>query len=155
MDCEFELQTAILNHYWKPFIFQKLVCSAASRLLQESFYPGTTLPCSISSFPGIYSIQELLCSAASRVFQETFYPGTTLLCSISSFPGIFLSSYYSARQHPVSSRNLPIQELFCSAASRLFQELLCSAASVYSRNIFHLGTVLLCSIPSITGIYSI
>jgi len=166
----------LLNHYWKPFIFQKLLCSAASRLLQESFYLGTTLPCSILFFPGIHSIQELLCSAASRLIQESFYPGTTLLCSIPSFPGLFLSRNYfalqhtvfsrnllypgtallcsilsfpgiflssncSAMQHPVFSRNPSIQELLCSAASRLFQES------------FYPVTALLSSMPSFPGIF--
>jgi len=100
-------------------------------------YPGSALLCSILSFPGIYSIHELLCSAAFCLFQESilsrncsalqhpvfsrnlFYPGTALICSIPSFPGIY-----------------SIQELLCSAASRLFQE------SFYPR------TALLCSILS-------
>ena len=76
--------------------------------------------------------------------RNLFYPGTALLCSIPSF-----SEIYS------------IQELLSSAASRLFQESIpsrnCSALQhpVFSWNLFYQGTVLLCSILSLPGIYSI
>jgi len=73
-----------------------------------------------------------------------FYPGTALLCSILSFPGIY-----------------SIQQLLCSAASCLFQESILSRNYsalqhlVFSRNLYHPGTALLCSILSFPGIYSI
>ena len=142
---------------------------------------------------GIYSIEELLCSALQHpVFSRNLdYPGAALLCSILSFPGIFLSRNCSAQHHPVFSRNLfnprtalicsilsfpgiyAIQELLCTAASRLFQKSRlsrnCSALQhpVFSRNLDYPGTALLCiilsfpgtallcSIPSFPGIYSI
>ena len=250
------------------YSIQEPLCSISSRLFQESFYPGTDLLCSILSFPGyilsknccalqlffflgIYSIQELLCSAASRLFQESiqsrncsalqhpvfsrnlfypetallyaasrlfqeyipsrncfalqhrlfsrnifhsrtvaqlcsipcfpgiylskncsdlqhlvfsrnlFYTGTAMLCNILSFPGIFLSRNCSPLQHPLFSGIYSIQELLCSAASCPFQESIlsrnCSALqhSVFFRNLFFSGTVLLCRIPSISGLYYI
>ena len=151
--------------------------------------------CSNPSFPGIFlsrnysalqhpvfsrnlSIQELLCYASYRLFQESFSPGTALLCSIPYFPGIFLFRNLSALQHPVFSRNLSIQELLCSTASRLFQEsilyrncyalqhsvfsrnisiqeLLYSAASSLFQDLFYPRNALLFSNPSFSGIYSI
>ena len=110
----------------------------------------------------MYSIQDLICSAPSRLSHKCilsriysaqhhpvfpineFYLGSNLLSSIMSFPKIIY-----------------IQELLCSAASRLFQKSIisrnCSAQqhNVFSRNLLYPGTALLCSIMSFLGIYSI
>ena len=79
----------------------------------------------------------LLCYSNPVFSRNLFYSGTALICSITSFPGI-----------------LSIQELFWSAASRLFQKSRlsrnCSALQhpIFSRNLDYPGTALLCSIPS-------
>ena len=140
---------------------QELLCSAASRLFQESFYPVTILLCSILSLPGIFLSRN--CSALQHPVFSRNLSIQELLCPL-AFQLFHKSRRYrnlSALHHPVFSRNLfnPGTALLCSILSfpgiYSIQELLCSAASVYSRNIFHLGTVLLYSIPSITWIYSI
>ena len=126
---------------------------------RNPFYPGTALICSIPSFPEIQTIQELLCSTASRIFPE-IQTIQELLCSAAFrlFLKSRLSRNCSALEHPVFSRNLDypetallcsipafpeiqtIQELLCSAASRLFQKSRlsrnCSALHhpVFSRN---------------------
>ena len=156
---------------------QELLCSAASCLFQESFYPGTALQHPI--FSRNLSIQEMIYSTASSLFQESILSRNCcallhpvfsrslsiqeLLCP-SAFPLFHKSRLYrncSALHHPVFAWNLFNPETaLLHAVSRLFQEYIpsrnCSALQhpVYYRNIFHLGTALLCSIVCFPEIYS-
>ena len=81
----------------------------------------------------------------SLFFMNLFYLGTAVLCCISSFPGVFLSRNCSAfpSAFPLFHK------------SRLYRNCPALHHPVFSWNLFYQGTVLLCSILSLPGIYSI
>ena len=120
-----------VKEFFSPFHI--LLCSTTFSALQQS--------CLFQEFILSRNCSDLQHPIFSR---NSFYPGTALICSIPPFPEI-----------------QTIQELLCSAASRLFQKSRLSRNysalqhPVFSRNLDYPGTALLYSIPSFPEIQTI